>query len=238
MRRVLSPSVPPLYSAAASSQGGCRSIVWLPPLSVIVVGLFLACLLLQASSGASILNTAAMEVPDAGTSQSEAALAAFFAPEVRFWADWIQRWAEQTHLPPNLIATVMQVESCGDPLARSPAGAMGLFQVMPYHFAVGEDPYDPETNARRGLAYLQRAVQASSGDIRLAFAAYNGGFGVIGREEFLWPAETQRYVYWAGGIYSDALSARQESPRLQEWLLAGGINLCRQARKRLGLGGE
>lgn len=177
-----------------------------------------------------------MEVQGEEESPAEATLAPLFTPEVHYWTDWIRRWAEQTNLDPNMIATIMQIESCGDPLARSPAGAMGLFQVMPYHFATGEDPYDPVTNAYRGLNYLQSALKASHGDVRLAFAAYNGGLGVIERSEILWFSETQRYAYWASGIYADAQRGRRESPRLQEWLLAGGLSLCQQARQRLGLG--
>jgi soluble lytic murein transglycosylase-like protein len=65
----------------------------------------------------------------------------------------------------------MQIESCGDPRARSRAGAMGLFQVMPYHFAGGDDPYNPDTNAVRGLAYLKRSLDTANGDPRLALAS-------------------------------------------------------------------
>ena len=37
-------------------------------------------------------------------------------------------------LDPDIIATIIQIESCGNPAARSTAGAQGLFQVMPFHF--------------------------------------------------------------------------------------------------------
>jgi soluble lytic murein transglycosylase-like protein len=125
----------------------------------------------------------------------------------------------------------MQIESCGDPRAHSRAGAAGLFQVMPFHFNIVDDPYDPDTNALRGLAYLKRALDAANGDVRLALAGYNGGIGVIGRNELLWPEETQRYVYWGSGIYAEAVSGVGESLRLKEWLAAGGASLCWQARQ-------
>jgi soluble lytic murein transglycosylase-like protein len=130
---------------------------------------------------------------------------------------------------------VMQIESCGDPGARSRAGAMGLFQVMPYHFNGAEDPYLPSTNAARGLAYLKRSLEAAGGDVRLALAGYNGGIGVIGLPELTWPAETQRYAYWGSGIYAEANAGAGDSLRLAEWLAAGGTSLCRQARYRLGI---
>ena len=168
-------------------------------------------------------------------------LALLFTPEVRFWAGAIQSWAAESGLDANLLATVMQIESCGNPMASSRAGAMGLFQVMPYHFYGTDNPYDPDTNALRGMAYLERSLEAAQGDIRLALAGYNGGIGVISRAESTWAAETQRYVYWGSGIYQDAVttddtSGSSESLRLQEWLAAGGTSLCRQARQRLGMG--
>jgi soluble lytic murein transglycosylase-like protein len=163
-------------------------------------------------------------------------IAIFFTPEIQRWNESIQNWAAASNLDPNMVATVMQIESCGDPLALSPAGAMGLFQVMPYHFIAVDNPYDPDTNARRGLEYLRQALETSSGNTRLAFAGYNGGIAVINRSEFTWAAETQRYAYWANGIYADAARDASESPRLQEWLATGGSSLCRQARQRLGFG--
>ena len=158
-----------------------------------------------------------------------------FRPEVQYWNAAIQAWATTAGLDPNLVATVMQIESCGDPGARSRAGAMGLFQVMPFHFADGDDPYSPNTNAARGLAYLKRSLEKANGNTRLALAGYNGGIGVIGRSEASWAAETQRYAYWGSGIYAEASNGATESLRLQEWIAAGGASLCRQARSRLGI---
>jgi soluble lytic murein transglycosylase-like protein len=112
---------------------------------------------------------------------------------------------------------------------------MGLFQVMPYHFAGDDDPYNPDTNAARALAYLKRSLEAAEGEPGLALAGYNGGIGVIGRSESTWAAETQRYAYWGSGIYAEASSGATESLRLQEWMAAGGASLCRQASSRLGI---
>jgi len=127
----------------------------------------------------------------------------------------------------------MQVESCGDPRARSDAGARGLFQVMPFHFGQGEDPYDPETNARRGLNYLTEASVLAQGDIGLAAAGYNGGHSVIGLPEYRWAPETVRFRNWVVGIYYDATSGAESYPTLQAWLEAGGSSLCQTAARRL-----
>ena len=162
-------------------------------------------------------------------------IAPLFTPEVQYWAPQIAAWSQQTGLDPNLIATVMQIESCGDPQATSSAGAIGLFQVMPFHFESGENPYDPMVNAQRGLDYLRRALETRGGDPRLGMAGYNGGISGAQRPESQWAAETQRYVYWGIGIYLDARAGKDTSERLDEWLSHGGASLCRQAAQRLGL---
>ena len=162
-------------------------------------------------------------------------LLAVFHPQVLRWSSHIQAWANATDLPPALIATVMQIESCGDPAAASPAGAAGLFQVMPYHFLPGEDPLDPETNARRGLDYLAGALRLAGGDPALALAGYNGGHSQIGRQPANWPTETQRYVRWGTALLEDVAAERLPSPGLIAWLAAGGEWLCQQAAARSSL---
>lgn len=162
-------------------------------------------------------------------------LSPVFTSEVQHWAAKIQSWSAEFKLDPNLVATVMQIESCGAPNVVSGAGAQGLFQVMPDHFATGENTLDPDTNAARGLAYLALGLARASGDAGLALAGYNGGHGMIGLDSSLWPAQTQRYWYWGSGIYQDAAGGQAQSGRLQEWLQAGGASLCAQANSQLGL---
>jgi soluble lytic murein transglycosylase-like protein len=152
-----------------------------------------------------------------------------FPGAVRRWTPEIERWAAEFALPVDLVAVVMTLESCGDPNARSAAGAQGLFQVMPFHFSPGENAYDPEINARRGLAYLSRGLELASGDAALALAGYNGGHTQIDRHPSLWPSETARYVYWGVGILADLRAGLASSPTLQAWLDAGGTGLCRRA---------
>jgi len=148
---------------------------------------------------------------------------------VRAWSADIMRWSAATDIPPDLIAVVMTIESCGDPLARSPAGAQGLFQVMPFHFQDGEHPLDPETNAARALAYLGRGLTLAGGDVGLALAGYNGGHGQIARDPATWPAETLRYVRWGTGILRDLRAGLSSSTTLEAWLAAGGARLCDRA---------
>ena len=182
----------------------------------------------NADAGSGIMSGAA-KVPASG------AISPVFAAPVQHWAAQIVEWAAMYGLDPNIAATIMQIESCGDPQAISSAGAQGLFQVMPFHFAAGEDSLDPDTNARRGLNYYVERLQQTSGDVGKAFAGYNGGHRAAGSSWDAWPHETQRYFVWSTGIYGDIQNGLSESPTLQEWLQAGGASLCNQAAQRLGL---
>jgi len=213
--------------AAVSFGSGYLPGFLLPPLAVIVIGVAL----MLVSLGTTLTPVSA----EIQSSDQANLLSPVFTPEVQYWAGRIRTWAVESGLDPNLVATVMQIESCGDPRALSRAGAIGLFQVMPYHFAAGEDPYSPDTNALRGLDYLKRSLQAAVGDPRLALAGYNGGISVIGLSESNWTAQTQHYAYWGNGIYKEASSGAGQSPHLQEWLSANGVSLCRQAHDRLGI---
>jgi soluble lytic murein transglycosylase-like protein len=237
--------------AAFISEGGGCLIGIIPPLAVIFVSCFLAFFALNMTTPVVAISFSQAEStsvesdntqketqkepvadPEKG---SKKRLAPLFTPEVLYWEDQIISWSKKYAVDPNLVATIMQIESCGDPKATSHAGAAGLFQVMPFHFVNGENAYDPDTNARRGLGYLANVLNARQNDARLALAAYNGGLAGTSKSENLWPAETQRYTYWGSDIYKDALKGKKTSPRLQEWLNAGGASLCAQAANRLDL---
>jgi hypothetical protein len=214
-------------------QTGGNAGFLLPPLAVIIVGLIVFGLLGQIKVSAVPPENSPAALQPEEPNQQQRPIAPLFTPEVQYWARKIGKWSQQWGVDANLVATVMQIESCGDPQARSNAGAMGLFQVMPFHFASEEDPYQPNTNAARGLAYLKSAFEARGGDIRLALAGYNAGIAGAKRAESAWPAETVRYVYWGVGIYEDARAGKWSSPTLEEWLAAGGASLCGQAASRL-----
>lgn len=225
MPRARSTTVYRQTAAAPHEQGsGCLSDFLLVPLAVIIVSTVLA-------SFAWNQNIQADELPPAVSAN----ISPIFRIEILHWADSISSWAAASQLDPNLVATIMQIESCGDPRAKSSAGAIGLFQVMPFHFYAIDDPYSPNTNAARGLAYLARSLATAGGNARLAMAGYNGGIGLIGHAEWTWPAETKRYVKYGAPIYEDARSGLEFSTALNEWYEKYGVSLCRQAHQRLGL---
>lgn len=118
----------------------------------------------------------------------------------------------EERVPPELV-WLAEVESSFDTKARSPAGAAGLFQLMPvtarsHELSVGffrDERLHPEKNTRAAAQYL-RQLHERFGDWRLALAAYNAGetrvanllknqkarsFDVIANRL---PAETQMFV--------------------------------------------
>jgi soluble lytic murein transglycosylase-like protein len=156
-------------------------------------------------------------------------LAPFFAPAVQHWSGEINRWAAEHDVDPHLLATVMQIESCGHPTVISNAGARGLFQVMPFHFAADEDMLDPDTNAKRSASFLNTCSRASDGVVGLTLACYNGGQSVISKPRERWSNETQKYYRWGVGIYSDAIAGAAKSDTFDQWMAAGGGRLCASA---------
>ena len=90
-----------------------------------------------------------------------------------------------------LVYAMVRQESRFDPYAVSPAGAVGLMQLMPAAaaYAAGDDNlmtnviplFDAPTNLRLGQDYFQWLLEAGVGDHDMlkAIAAYNGGPGTL-----------------------------------------------------------
>jgi membrane-bound lytic murein transglycosylase D len=86
---------------------------------------------------------------------------------------------------PEELMWVAEVESSFDPRARSPAGAAGLFQLMPAtakRYGLSTSPFDQrlkaEASAQAAAKYL-KFLYGHFHDWRLALAAYNAGEGTV-----------------------------------------------------------
>ena len=114
-------------------------------------------------------------------------------------------------IPPELV-WVAEVESSFDWRARSPAGAAGLFQLMPdtakqYGLSLfpRDQRFQTEPSATASAQYLKH-LYGRFQDWRLALAAYNAGEGAVQKQLDRYklrsyddiavhlPAETQMYV--------------------------------------------
>lgn len=110
----------------------------------------------------------------------------------------------------ELMPRLKQKESAGNPMALSPKGAAGYYQIMPATarnpgYGVtplqGWDGKDPRTakeeeQERFATEYLQAMASLHGGDVRLALASYNAGPGAVQQAGNQVPnfAETKDYV--------------------------------------------
>ena len=124
--------------------------------------------------------------------------------------------AQRQGVDPNLALAVAQTESGFNQSAVSPAGAIGVMQLMPQTAAqLGVDPTDTQQNIQGGIAYL-RQMLAQFGDPAAALAAYNWGPGNVQKAQAAYgsgwlahaPSETQSYV---GRILGAAAAAPASS---------------------------
>jgi len=109
-----------------------------------------------------------------------------------FWTD-VKAAAAANHVDPLLLLAVMRQESMFDPSAVSPAGAIGLFQVMSYtasdagpidgHPRVGRaDLTQPRVSAEIGARLIRRLMnQFGRRNLAAVIASYNAGEDLVSR---------------------------------------------------------
>ncbi len=170
------------------------------------------------------------------TGYAQTTLSPIFTPEVQYWGTRILAWSAEFGLDPNLAATVMQIESCGYEHAVSRSGAIGLFQVMPFHFSESDCPLstptpmpaaDWLTSPCRSSAPV--AIRAWHWQATTAGSASSPAANQAGQPKLM------RYVYYGAPIYADAVAGFSTSNAVSEWYLKYGVSLCNQARMSIGL---
>jgi soluble lytic murein transglycosylase-like protein/outer membrane protein assembly factor BamD (BamD/ComL family) len=106
----------------------------------------------------------------------------FYPP---FYAETITEEAKKYGVDPFLISGVMRQESIFNPQIVSPAGAVGLMQIMPYtgkYIAekkkatfTTDSLYNASYNIRFGVYYVHELLEQFDGNKVLTLAAYNAG---------------------------------------------------------------
>jgi soluble lytic murein transglycosylase-like protein len=100
------------------------------------------------------------------------------------------------NIDPDLLASVVKIESGFRADARSKAGATGLMQLMPGTAKqLGVDAKRAEDNIKGGAAYFDNLLTQYHDDVGRALAAYNAGPAAVAKYHGIPPyRETQTYV--------------------------------------------
>ena len=123
------------------------------------------------------------------------------------FAEEIAQAAEKHEVDPELIKSIIAVESCFRPGAYSRKEAAGLMQLIPVtaeRFGA-EDVFDPAENIDAGTRYLRYLLKRYKGSVTHAIAAYNAGENRVAKdqEEITVPfRETRRYISMVLNAYT------------------------------------
>jgi soluble lytic murein transglycosylase-like protein len=122
----------------------------------------------------------------------------------------VARIAAEHSLSPQLIHSVIKVESNYNTHAISSKGALGLMQLIPAtarRFGV-TDVFNPVQNIQGGAKYLRYLLDLYHNNFPLALAAYNAGEAAVARYGGVPPfAETRNYLILVGRRLAEAKKA-------------------------------
>ena len=116
----------------------------------------------------------------------------------------IMYYSSVYNIPQELVIAVIEVESNFKQYVVSNAGAIGLMQLMPTTAQeLKVDPQDEEENIKGGVIFLKECLEKNNGDIGLALASYNAGYGNVKKFDSVPPFdETQEYIQKVISIYN------------------------------------
>ena len=139
--------------------------------------------LLASGAGARAATTAPRATPK--TVAAYATVLHHINPQLPSWQsrDLAKRVlvnAERWRIDANMLVAIVTVESAWHTHAVSPAGAIGLGQLMPGTAAsLKVNPRDPKQNLSGAARYLRGLMQRFGRHYSLVFAAYNAGPGRV-----------------------------------------------------------
>ena len=138
---------------------------------------------------------------------------------------WADHYAAVYQVPPELVHSIIEVESSWHPRAVSNKGAVGLMQLMPATAATFgvTNRFEIEQNIRGGVAYLARLLKLFDGDLRLVAAAYLTGENRILPTGLAYSnAEVYRYVSNVARLYREKRLKRLQTEGSAQNELEGG----------------
>jgi soluble lytic murein transglycosylase-like protein len=134
------------------------------------------------------------------------------------YANFISESARAHGVAPELVASVIAVESNFNPRAVSWRSACGLMQLLPRtarRLGV-TNIFDPQQNIEAGTKYLKELLLRYNGDLALTLAAYNAGPERVGQYKNVPPyRETRDYVRRVVQKYRAAASVSIQPTDLQ-----------------------
>jgi len=132
-------------------------------------------------AGAPAVTGARREVPSAAPPRAAVRRRSIFnrllAPGRFAYHEIVRQAAQRYRVEHRLVMAIIASESGGNPDALSPAGAIGLMQLMPETAErLGVDPWDPEQNIDGAVRYLASQLKTFK-SVDLSLVAYNAGPG-------------------------------------------------------------
>ena len=134
------------------------------------------------------------------------------------WLDpFIESESRSRAVDPQLVRSIIEVESAWNPDARSRKGALGLMQLLPEtgaRFGV-QHFFEPKENVGGGIRYLRFLLDRFGGNLEWTLAAYNAGESAVDSKNGIPPyPETREYVRLVQARYRQRTSRADGPPEI------------------------